>query len=83
MRFSTSAVTLSTPSCVCRYDTALPMLVPTAPWRVAAADNFIATARPPASSAGVTIFEPLESRFRLFCNMLLEAARLSAATVAA
>src|SRR5262249_44793039 len=68
---------------VCRKDVALPMLIATAPWRVAAADNFIETARPPASSAGVTILEPLESRLRLFCNEALEAARLFAATVAA
>jgi hypothetical protein len=46
-------------------------------------DNFIETARPPASSDGLTIFEPLESRFRLFCKFSFEAARLFAATVAA
>jgi hypothetical protein len=41
------------------------------------------TAKPPASSAGLTIFDPLESRLRLFCSMEFEAARLLDATVAA
>jgi hypothetical protein len=54
-----------------------------APWRRAAADSFIETARPPASSEGFTIFEPLESRLRLRCNMLFDVARLLEATVAA
>src|ERR1043166_2568826 len=83
MRSRTLPATLSTPSCVCRNEIELPRFVETAPWRRAAADSFIATARPPASSAGLTIFEPLESRFRLFCNISFEAARLFAATVAA
>ena len=51
--------------------------------RLAAADSFIETARPPASSDGFTILEPLESRLRLFCSMLLAAVRLLEATVAA
>ena len=38
------------------------MLLAVAPWRRAAADSFVATARPPASSDGFTIFDPLESR---------------------
>src|SRR5471030_1893405 len=59
------------------------MLVSTAPSRAEVAASFIETARPPASSAGETILEPLESRLRLFCNISLEAARLFAATVAA
>ena len=50
--------------------------------RVAAAESFMDTARPPASSAGLTIFEPLESRLRLVCNLALEAARLLAAMMA-
>jgi hypothetical protein len=54
----------------------------TAPWRFAAADSFIETARPPASSDGVTIFEPLDSRLRLRCNIAFEEARLFEATVA-
>src|SRR3954466_11875546 len=83
MRSRTLPVTFSTPSCDCRKDTVLPMLLAAAPERLAAADNFMDTARPPASSDGVTILEPLESRFRLFCKLSLEAARLFAATVAA
>jgi len=51
--------------------------------RLAAADNFMETARPPASSAGLTIFEPLESRLRLFWRAEFEADRLFEATVAA
>ena len=83
MRSRILPTTLSTPSCVCRKDTALATLLEAAPDRLAAADNFIETARPPASSEGVTIFEPLESRFRLFCRLSFEAARLLEATVAA
>ena len=52
------------------------MLVLTAPWRFAAADSFIETAKPPASSEGLTIFEPLDRRFMLFWSMSFEAARL-------
>ena len=48
-----------------------------------AGGNFIDTAKPPASSDGDTILLPLESRFRLFCSELFEAARLLEATVAA
>jgi len=59
------------------------MLVLCAPRIFAAEDSFIETARPPASSDGVTIFEPLESRLRLFCRFTFEAARLFAAAVAA
>jgi hypothetical protein len=59
------------------------MLAATAPWRTAAADNFIETAKPPASSEGLTIFEPLESRLRLFCSIEFEVARLLEATFAA
>src|ERR1700676_5108063 len=59
------------------------MLDCTAPSRMAAADSFMDTARPPASSDGLTIFEPLESRLRLICNIELEAARLFAAMLAA
>src|SRR5882724_3407704 len=83
MRSRILPATFMTPSCVWRKETALPMFEAAAPERLAAADNFIETARPPASSDGLTIFEPLESRFRLFCNISLEAARLFAATVAA
>ncbi len=43
---------------------------------LAAADSFIDTARPPASSAGFTIFEPEDNRLRLRWSMLFEAARL-------
>jgi hypothetical protein len=50
---------------------------------LAEADNFIDTARPPASSAGLTIFEPLESRLRLFCRLVVDEARLFEASVAA
>jgi hypothetical protein len=46
-------------------------------------ESFIPTASPPASSAGLTIFEPLERRFKLFCNMELLAFRLFLAMVAA
>ena len=35
-----------------------------------------------ASSDGLTILEPLESRLRLFCRLALDMARLSEATVA-
>jgi hypothetical protein len=49
---------------------------------LAVALSFIETAKPPASSDGFTIFEPLESRLRLFCNMLLEVAKLLDAIVA-
>jgi hypothetical protein len=59
------------------------MLEAAAPERLAAADSFIDTARPPASSAGFTIFEPLESRLRLFWRAEFEADRLFEATVAA
>src|SRR3954465_15078310 len=82
MRSRILPATLRTPSWVWRYDTALPMFVAAAPERRAAADSFIETARPPASSDGVTIFEPLESRLRLFCSIELEVARLLEATVA-
>ena len=41
-----------------------------------------ATAKPPASSDGLTILDPLESRLRLFCSMELEVARLLEAMVA-
>ena len=58
------------------------MLLLTAPWRLAVALSFIDTARPPASSEGLTIFEPLESRLRLFCSIELEVARLLEAIVA-
>ena len=61
----------------------MPMLLFTAPCRFAAAVNFIDTAKPPASSDGDTILLPLESRFRLFCSELFEAAKLFEATVAA
>ena len=44
------------------------MLLLTAPCRTAAAESFIETASPPASSDGLTILEPLDSRFRLFCK---------------
>jgi hypothetical protein len=47
-----------------------------------AADSFMETARPPASSEGLVIFEPLESRPRLFCSIALDAARLLEATIA-
>src|SRR6478736_780656 len=83
MRSRTLPVTFSTPSCDWRKETELPMLLAAAPERLAAADNFIETARPPASSAGLTIFEPLERRFMLFWSMSFEAARLFDATVAA
>jgi hypothetical protein len=73
----------NTPSWVCRNDTVLATLVAVAAERLAAADNFIETARPPASSDGFTIFDPLESRLRLRCRLLLEAARLLEAVVAA
>ena len=82
MRSKTFPATLSAPSCVCRYDIELPMLLFAAPERLAAAVSFTETARPPASSAGLTIFDPLESRLRLFCSIELEAARLLEATVA-
>ena len=38
---------------------------------------------PPASSEGLTIFVPLESRLRLRCNIAFDEARLFEATVAA
>jgi hypothetical protein len=47
-----------------------------------AADNFMETAKPPASSDGLTIFDPLESRLMLFCSIEFEAAKLFDATVA-
>src|SRR5690606_9773708 len=74
---------VSAPSCVCRNDWAFAMLVLTASVRLMAADSFMPTARPPASSAGLVIFEPLESRLRLFCRFALLALRLFFATVAA
>jgi hypothetical protein len=58
------------------------MFEATAPWRRAAADNFMETAKPPASSDGLTIFDPLESRLMLFCSIEFEAAKLFDATVA-
>ena len=58
------------------------MFMFTAPERLAAALIFMETARPPASSAGDMILEPLESRLRLRCSMLFDAARLLEATVA-
>jgi hypothetical protein len=58
------------------------MLLFTAPWRLAVAPSFIDTAKPPASSAGLTMREPLDNRFRLFCSRLLELAKLLEAVVA-
>jgi hypothetical protein len=58
-------------------------LVAAAPERRAAALSFIETANPPASSAGLTIRDPLESRVRLFCSIEFDAARLFAAREAA
>jgi hypothetical protein len=83
IRSSTLPAVLSTPSCVCRYEMVFEMLIAAAPERRAAALNFMDTAKPPASSAGLTIFDPLESRFRLFWSMEFEDARLFEATVAA
>jgi hypothetical protein len=48
-----------------------------------AASIFIETARPPASSAGAVIFEPLERRARLFWSIELLWLRLRAAVEAA
>src|SRR5258708_664544 len=59
MRSRILPATFITPSCVCRNEMALPMFEAAAPERLAAADNFIEAARPPASSDGLPIFEPL------------------------
>src|SRR5277367_5279097 len=58
------------------------MLDSAAPSRVAAAESFMDTARPPASSAGLTIFDPLDSLLRLVCRFEFDIARLSAAMIA-
>ena len=71
------------PSCVCRNDWAFAKFVLTASVRLIAADNFIDTASPPASSDGFTIFIPLDRRLRLFCSIALLLLRLFLATVAA
>src|SRR5258708_15598536 len=58
------------------------MLFSAAPERRAAASSFMDTARPPASSAGDTILEPLESLLRLFWRLALALLRLFAAVIA-
>jgi hypothetical protein len=47
------------------------------------ADNFIETAKPPASSEELLIREPLESLCRLFCRFTLVLPRLYAAILEA
>jgi len=59
------------------------MLVLTASVRLIAADNFMDTASPPASSDGAVIFKPLDKRFKLFCSIVLLLLRLFFAIVAA
>src|SRR5690606_13247387 len=69
--------------CVCRNETALPTLLLTASVRRIAASIRMDTASPPASSAGLTILEPLDNRARLLLSMVALLFRLFAATVAA
>jgi hypothetical protein len=45
--------------------------------------NFIETARPPASSAGLVIRFPLDNRVKLDCRFLLFSVRLKDARMAA
>src|SRR5437867_3081475 len=82
-RFRMSPAVFNAPSCVCRNEVALATLVLAASVRLMAADMRIETARPPASSAGLTIFDPLDKRARLFWSITLLLLRLNAALVAA
>jgi hypothetical protein len=59
------------------------MLVAAEPERLALAERRMATAVPPASSAGLTKREPHDKRFKLRGIMLFERARVFEAAVAA
>jgi hypothetical protein len=47
-----------------------------------AASNFIDTAKPPASSDELVIFDPLDNRAKLFCNITLLLFKFIAAVLA-
>src|SRR5262249_49111309 len=83
IRLRMSPAVFKAPSCTCRNDVASATLVLAASVRLMAASNFIETARPPASSAGETIREPLDKRARLFWSIVLLLFRLYAALIAA
>ena len=59
------------PSCTWRNEIAFPTFASTPLSRLIEPLSFIATASPPASSAGLVIRLPLERRFKLFCRALL------------